>query len=115
MLKPSIIAGVSIKEFDELTLKELLLILEAYKDKKEYEAKRDAVMSYNIASMTAQFVSLNFNGKSIPKIEKVFSDTFKDTCGLSEEEYNKRLARFQEEQLVAKFNRINAKRKEGNK
>lgn len=72
-------------------------------------------MSYNIASMTAQFVSLNFNGKSIPKIEKVFSDTFKDTCGLSEEEYNKRLARFQEEQLIAKFSRINAKRKEGNK
>lgn len=36
---------------------------------------------------------------------------FTDTCGLDEEEYNKRLLAFREEQLVAKINKINAKRK----
>ena len=61
--------------------------------------------------MTAQFVSLSLNGKRIPNIEKVFSGMFTNTCGLDEEEYNKRLLAFREEQLVAKINKINAKRK----
>lgn len=94
-------------------MKELLLILEVYKDKCEQERRRDASLSYNIASMTAQFVSLSLNGKRIPNIEKIFSDMFTDTCGLSEEEYNRRLALFKEEQFTQRVNRINAKRKGG--
>lgn len=97
-------------EFDQLTLKELLLILEVYKDKWEQKQKRDNVLSYNIASMTAQFVALSLNGKRIPAIGSIFPE-FKDTCGLNEEEYNKRLQCFREEQLIAKINKINNQRK----
>lgn len=38
---------------------------------------------------------------------------FTDTCGLSEEEYNRRLALFKEEQFTQRVDRINAKRKGG--
>lgn len=63
-----------------------------------------------MAYLTTMFIGCSF----IPSVEELFPNLFDTTKdGLSKEEYDKRLAQFQEEQIIRNFERINKARKKG--
>lgn len=68
-----------------------------------------------MAYLTTMFIGCSFGKKDIPTINQIFPELFTDEKkdGLSKEEYEKRLAQFQEEQIIRNFERINKARKKG--
>lgn len=67
-------AGVSIIDFWDLTLAEMLAILRNYNEIQEDRAKEAMAINYNRATLIADFVALRFNGKPIPSFDEVFPD-----------------------------------------
>jgi len=92
-----------------------MIYIEVYSEKELQKQKMNVSMAYNIASLVNTFINYSFNNKPIPSIEKMFPNLFSENIrdGLSQEEYDKRLARFQEEQIARNFEKINKIRKKG--
>lgn len=65
-------AGLTVFEFWDLTLGEITIVLNNYKEEEEKRARETAIVSYNQATMIADFVSLRLNGKPLPSYEKLF-------------------------------------------
>ena len=82
-----------------------MIYIEVYSEKEIQKQKMNVSMAYNIASLVNTFINYSFNNKKIPSIEKMFPNLFSENIrdGLSQEEYDKRLARFQEEQIARTF------------
>ena len=103
--------GVGVIEYWDLTLKELNLILQNYKEIEENRAKERLVVNYNLACLTAQFVTLQFNGKPIPSFDKTFPELAESKMSQEEKdkiEYQK--AMFLKEQMEFAAMAHNAKR-----
>ena len=94
-----------------------MIYIEVYSEKELQKQKMNVSMAYNIASLVNTFINYSFNNKPIPSIEKIFPNLFSENIRdrLSQEEYDKRLARFQEEQIARNFEKINKIRKKGGK
>ena len=103
------------QQFWDSTLKEVMIYIEVYSEKELQKQKMNVSMAYNIASLVNTFINYSFNNKPIPSIEKIFPNLFSENIrdGLSQEEYDKRLARFQEEQIARNFEMVNKARKKG--
>lgn len=85
-------AGITYFDFWELTLKEITIILQNYKEKEERRAKEITTIMYNGSVMVAQFVNLGLNGKQIPSYSELFPSTAeieKDEEKQKELEYKK--------------------------
>ena len=74
LLPAAIKADISINDFWDLSLDEILLLLKTYKDKQEIRAKEVKAELYTSASMVATFVSRALAGKQIPSIGEIFDD-----------------------------------------
>lgn len=72
-----------------MTLSELKIVLQDYKEKEEQRAKEQSIISYTQATMVAQFVNLCLNGKPIPSYNKLFPDGETDKKNQEEIEYKK--------------------------
>ena len=105
------------QQFWDSTLKEVMIYIEVYSEKELQKQKMNVSMAYNIASLVNTFINYSFNNKKIPSIEEMFPNLFSENIrdGLSQEEYDKRLTRFQEEQIARNFEKINKIRKKGGK
>ena len=68
--------NIDIEKYWNYTLAEILMLFEAYKKRKEEEAKEALHLSYLQAAMVAQFVNKALNGKRIPEIHQVFPSVF---------------------------------------
>ena len=92
-----------------------MIYIEVYSEKELQKQKMNVSMAYNIASLVNTFINYSFNNKKIPSIEEMFPNLFSENIrdGLSQEEYDNRLARFQEEQIARNFEKINKIRKKG--
>ena len=92
-----------------------MIYIEVYSEKELQKQKINVSMAYNIASLVNTFINYSFNNKKIPSIEEMFPNLFSENIrdGLSQEEYDNRLARFQEEQIARNFEKINKIRKKG--
>lgn len=57
-----------------MTLAEITIVLNNYKEEEEKKAKEIAIVNYNQATLIADFVSLRLNGKPLPSYHEVFPD-----------------------------------------
>lgn len=55
-----------------MTLGEITVVLNNYKEEEEKRAKETAIINYNQATMISDFVSLRLNGKPLPSYEQLF-------------------------------------------
>ena len=63
------------------------LYFEAYYEREKRKAKELSLTTYNVAKLTATFVGLSLNGKSIPPYDNLFSQdtTSSSTPGVIDE------------------------------
>jgi len=103
--------GVGVIEFWDYTLAELNLILQNYRETEEMKARERIALSYNLAHMTANFVSLSFSGKPIPSFDETFP-SLKEASMTEEEkkELEYKQAMFLKEQMEFAAKAHNAKR-----
>lgn len=92
-------AGVSIKEYWHLTIAEIKLVLNNYKELEEQRAKELAATIYNQATMTASFIGAMMSGKSIPSISDLYPSIFKKE-DLVDEEIDKRQLEIMKARLI---------------
>lgn len=57
-----------------MTLAEITIVLNNYKEEEEKKAKEIAMVNYNQATLIADFISLRLNGKPLPSYHEVFPD-----------------------------------------
>lgn len=55
-----------------MTLAEIIVVLQNYKEQEEQRAKEKTLICYTQAAMVAQFVNLGLNGKPIPSYNELF-------------------------------------------
>jgi len=111
----SLKAGLSIFEFWDLTLAELTIVLNNYKDEQEQKAKEKAIITYNQAVMIADFVSLRLNGKPLPSYSELFPDAKApvDEKAQKEQDYKRMMLLKEQMMFFAKTHNANRKRKLG--
>lgn len=106
--------GMTPQQYWDSTLKEVTLYIDIYNEKTTNKQRANANNIYNMAYLTTMFIGCSLNKNNIPSVEELFPNLFDTTNdGLSKEEYDKRLAQFQEEQIIRNFERINKVRKKG--
>ena len=92
--------GIGILEYWELTLREILAVIESYKQNEEQRARDSLLLIYQQAVCTADFVTLRFNGKQIPTFDKVFPNVAESKLSKQEkEELKYKKAMFLKEQM----------------
>lgn len=64
--------GIRYDEFWDMTLKEMLQVMESYKRKIDQQAKQNLAMNYNLAGLVSDFVARKLNGKKIPSLYETF-------------------------------------------
>lgn len=57
-----------------MSLDEIILCLDVYKDRKQYEMKQTASDMYNLSCMIASFVNRSLVGKQLPTKSECFPD-----------------------------------------
>jgi len=104
-------AGVSVIDFWDLTLGEMMAILRNYNEEQEDRAREQTAINYNRAVLIADFVALRFNGKPIPSFEEVFPDLPQQRMTEKEKkELEYKQAMFLKEQMEFAAKAHNAKR-----
>jgi hypothetical protein len=95
--------GVDVIGFWDLTIGEIKLITENYRQEEENKAKERVASNYNLAMMVSTFVNNGLNGKPIPSIEELYPKLFVDNTAQQEEEQKRRdelaLALYKEQML----------------
>lgn len=66
-----------------MTMAEHKLFLEAYYEREKRKAKEISLTTYNVAKLTANFVGLALNGKSIPPYDSLFAQDTKPSSSSS--------------------------------
>lgn len=98
-----------------MTIKEVILIIEAYNKRTTNELKQSLIMNYNLAQNIAVAVDCRLNGKKPPSLYETYPDLFKEEKE-QEEENKKALAlALYKEQFIDFANHHNKMRGEKNK
>lgn len=102
VLPVAIQAGIDITQFYDLTLGEIYLIIDQYKEKVKMQQLFNAQNQYYTAMFTVTFLGASLKGMRVPDIEEMFPDLF------DQEAYeNKKLEELQQ-QLIDFGNKRNA-------
>lgn len=96
----SVRAGLTIFEFWDLTLAEITIVLNNYKEEEEKKAKEIAIVNYNQATLIADFVSLRLNGKPLPSYHEVFPDAKPPVDEQAQKEQDYKAMMLQKEQWL---------------
>ena len=108
-------AGVGVLEYWDLTLGEIKLVLETYRDTQQQAAEEKLSITYNQAVMIADFVNLRFNGKQLPSFNEVFPNLAQNKMSEKEKkELEYKQAMFLKEQMMFAAKQHNAKRRKNN-
>lgn len=70
--------GISVFEFWDYTLAELLDLFEAYRQRKEEETKNKLAENYNLAYMVSIFNNRADQGKPPPSLQQIFPNMFEE-------------------------------------
>lgn len=107
---------MTISSFWDSTLKDVLLYIKAHTEQENRRFKERLNSDYNIATLTVTFICAVLNKKSIPSLEELYPSIFGTVRTEEEEEdYNRKLAKFQEEIFARKVELMNKnKRRELN-
>lgn len=104
---------IGFSDFWDMTLGEILILITAYKRKRERELKERALMDYKLA----QAIALNINlilskdAKEVPFTE-IYKELFEDECRKSEERLKEEQAKLQKERMLEFAKWHNSRRKE---
>lgn len=74
LLPAAVKCGISINDFWNYSVDEIVLLIRTYNDEQKIRAKETIMNNYNISVMTASFVNKAFAGKRLPKISELYSD-----------------------------------------
>lgn len=64
--------GIRYDEFWDMTLKEIIAVMDSYKRKEETKAKSNLAINYNLAGLISDFVARKLNGKKLPSLYETF-------------------------------------------
>ena len=92
-MKQALRAGITHHDYWNMTLQEIIDVLEVFQEKAEDETKKELLFSYNTARLTSMFVLNGLNGKTSPSFNELFPDLFAaapvKTTELTQAEYNR--------------------------
>lgn len=97
---------MDIPSFWDSTLKDVMLYIEAYSEQENRRLKERLNDAYNIAQLMVTLACAVISKKNIPTLETLYPSVFNQQSQEDEEDYNRRVAQFQEEQLIRKFEMI---------
>lgn len=97
---------MDIPSFWDSTLKDVMLYIKAYSEQENRRLKERLNDAYNIAQLTVTLACAVISKKKIPTLETLYPSVFNQQSQEDDEDYNRRVAQFQEEQLIRKFEMI---------
>lgn len=109
LLKIALQAGIEYSDFWEMTVGEIVFIVDCYNEKANMEYKKDLAVNYALAQNIAVAVSCHFAGKQPPSLYETYPGLFKEQQ--PEEKEDKRWMLYKE-QMIDFANRHNKKRGE---
>lgn len=83
-----------------MTVGEVTEYIDVQSEKEKAKAKEVLISNYNLASMVASFIGNALNGDSIPAIQDLYPDMFKEEAKQEEEKNNKLQTAILKEQLL---------------
>lgn len=108
LLPISLTYGLTVFEFWEMTLKEIILFIKSIQEKEKIK-KRDMYLQ---ASLNANFIGFVINGKQIPPIYDVFPESFADFAQAEREEQEMKAMMLYKEQMIDFANAVNKRNKQ---
>lgn len=99
--------GISVFDFWNMTLKEILEFIKAVQEREKVERQKQ----YLQASLTANFVGCIISGKPIPSIYKVFPEIYQQENQMEQEKLDYQAMMLYKEQMLDYANRINKRNK----
>lgn len=78
LCKVGIEYGLPLDAFWNMTLDEVMLYLDARREREEIDLKTKLLYDYSLARNIASFVGYTLNGKQIPEFEKIYPDIAAD-------------------------------------
>lgn len=84
--KEALKCGIDPIEFWDYTIYELQIIIENYIETKTNEVKEKVALTYNNASLIANFVCRGLNGDKIPSLSELYPEMFAEQVKPEEED-----------------------------
>lgn len=115
LLPLSLAAGVSILDYWDLTLAEIIAVLTNYRKMEEKRANETAMINYNQAVLIADFVGLRLNGKPLPSYQEIYpkAQTEEDSQAQKDRDYKAMMLQKEQWLFYAKRHNANRKKKLG--
>lgn len=111
MLPIALQIGLSVFDFWEMTLGEILISIKAYKSKKDFELKERAYMDYKLSMCISNSVARLFNEDNEPmSLLETYPELYKEEAEELEKEKIKNQLEIQKQNMIAFANSVNARK-----